>query len=276
MDRQAGGRQDRRLHRPPAPPPLRDRARAGRPRAHLHRRPRRPGHLPGQYLQPALAPAVFAAGADPARVLAGPCAADAAGGGDDRPAGLPPLFLHLRLRRRLGALQRIPRPGNGHLPHALRAVRLPELPGLARRAAGGGYRHPSPALDTRAGAGLPARKHGAGRSRDRDRGGPLHRLAGAGAVLLPGRDGDTPGPRARREGAGSEVRHPRLPRRGAVHRLGAVAGAEPAHRPIHRRRRQAMPAGAKSTLASSLSTPPPERASCHRRENSIASSASPT
>ena len=41
--------------------------------------------------------------------------------------------------------------------------------------------------------------HRARRSRDRDRSGPLHRLAGAGAVLLSGRDGDPEGARTRRK-----------------------------------------------------------------------------
>ena len=51
---------------------------------------------------------------------------------------------------------------------------------------------------------LPARLHGAARARNRHRGRPLHRVARAGAVLLPRRDGDREG--ARQGGKGARAR----------------------------------------------------------------------
>jgi hypothetical protein len=77
VDFQARGRRGRQDHRHPAARPLHHRRRCRRHRAVLDRRPRRPGHLLGQHLRPALAPAVQPAGADPARVLARPRAAGA-------------------------------------------------------------------------------------------------------------------------------------------------------------------------------------------------------
>jgi hypothetical protein len=81
-------------------------------------------------------------------------------------------------------------------------VRHAELPGLARGAPGGRHRHPRAGLDPRTGAGLHARQHGAVRARNRDRGRPLHLLAGPGAVVLPGRDGDHERAQEGRGGAG--------------------------------------------------------------------------
>ena len=53
--------------------------------------------------------------------------------------------------------------------------------------------------------------HRAPRARDRDRGRPLHLVAGSGAVLLSGRAGDPRGARQGREALGRPIQRPRLP-----------------------------------------------------------------
>ena len=77
------------------------------------------------------------------------------------------------------------------------------------------------------------------RSRDRDRSRSLHRLAGAGAVLLSRRDGDPESARAkpRQRWAPSSTSAPSTTR---CLQLGSVPlpVLEGAHRPLHRRRRQ--------------------------------------
>ena len=142
-----------------------------------------PARLSGQHLRPAVAAALQHAGADPARIGAGPCAAAGAGGRAARPAGVPSRGLHLRLRRRLGPVLGIPGQRDGHLPDALRALRLPHLPDVARLPAGGRHRHPSPRLDAPAGDRFHDAEHRAVRPRDRQRGRSLHQLAGSGAVV---------------------------------------------------------------------------------------------
>nr|WP_229425078.1 DUF885 family protein [Massilia sp. Se16.2.3] len=195
---------------------------------------------PGVYpvnTEPAGARALQPAGPDPARVGARPRLPGADRARAERRAAVSPR-LHFGLWRRLGALHRAPRRRDGHLRDALRSLRDAELPGLARGAPGGRYRHPQQGLDARTGIGLPAREHRAVDPRSRNRGRPLHLVAGPGAVLLPGADGHHGSARQGGKGAGRQVRHPRLPRHRAAARLGTAAGALRAHRPLHRRGRE--------------------------------------
>ena len=109
---------------------------------------------------------------------------------------VPPAHLYLRVWRGLGALLRAARARDGHVRDPLRPLRHARLPDLAGRAAGGRHRHPLAGLDARAGDRLLPAVHRAARARDRHRGRSLHRLAGTGAVVLPGRAGDPRGARA--------------------------------------------------------------------------------
>ncbi len=95
--------------------PFRHRSRARGDRAVLDRRPRQRAHVLGQHVRPAVAAAVQPARADAARIGAGPCVAGRARRRAEGAAGIPQQELHLRVRRRLGALLRKARQGNGHL-----------------------------------------------------------------------------------------------------------------------------------------------------------------
>ena len=121
---------------------------------------------------------------------------------------LPPFrrALHLRLRRRLGAVLRAAWRRDGHVSHAVRDVRHAELSGRGARRGWWSIRAFTRMGWTREQAhAVPARQHGAVRARDRDRGRPLHCVAGAGAVVLPGRDGDLEGAAQGGGGAGRQA-----------------------------------------------------------------------
>ncbi len=77
----------------------------------------------------------------------------------DRLAALPAKLLSARLRRRLGALFREARRGDGRLSHALSALRAAHLRDVARVPAGGGYRHACDGLVASARARLHDREH---------------------------------------------------------------------------------------------------------------------
>ncbi len=131
----------------------------------------------------------------------GPRAAGRARRGTEGPAGVPQQELHLRVRRGLGAVLREARQGDGHLPHAVRGIRPPDLRDVARRATGHRHRHPPQGLDARAGDRVPRRAHRAQPARGRDRGRSLHLVAGPGAQLQARRDQDRRAARAGREGS---------------------------------------------------------------------------
>src|SRR3989442_7066133 len=72
-----------------------------------------------QHLRPEVAPQVGDGGPDAARVGAGASSPDRAVAGDDGGARVPPLRRLHRVRGRVGALRRGPRPGAGAVPGSI-------------------------------------------------------------------------------------------------------------------------------------------------------------
>ena len=126
-------------------------------RAELHRRALQPrtdrgrGRVLGEHVRGRNPAPLCTAGADAARGGAGASPAGRARARARRAAGIPPELLSARLRRRLGALLREARQGNGHLSHALSAFRPPDLRDVARVPPRRRHRHAREGLDARAG-----------------------------------------------------------------------------------------------------------------------------
>src|SRR6202008_4489485 len=154
--------------------------------------------------------------------------------GAARRSRIPAQSLSERLRRRLGAVFRKARHRDGHLQDALRKFWPPDVGNVAGVPAGGRYRHSRDGVDAQAGAGLFGREHGAFTARGAHRDRPLHRLAGAGAVLQDGRTEDLGTAPQSGEGAGSEIRPARLPRRGPGERRRDLADPGAADRRLYR------------------------------------------
>src|SRR5205814_10235297 len=94
----------------------------GRSRALLYFRPWRCGHLSPEHIRSAASPALQFARADPARVRARTRIPDSDRARAQEPAGISAIRLHLRVRRRLGALLRKAGPGNGDVRDTIRAL----------------------------------------------------------------------------------------------------------------------------------------------------------
>ncbi len=143
-----------------AAPAVRDRARAGAPRAQVHGGPLHRGadrrhagrRVLGQHLRPRQAAALHARGAHAARSGAGASPPDRPAAGADGAAGIPPVLGRRRVRRGLGALRRAARARGGLLPGPLQRLRSPDLRDVARLPPGRGHRHPRQGLDPRGGA----------------------------------------------------------------------------------------------------------------------------
>ena len=150
---EAGRRQALGVLRLPAARAPRHRAGARRDRAVLDRRTRQPRRLPDEHLRPAVAPAVHPPGADAARVDAGSQLPGRARARRTGAAGVPPWQVVLRLRRRLGALHRMARHGDGHLRDAVRGLRPADVRDVARVPARHRHRHSPVRLDARTGDG---------------------------------------------------------------------------------------------------------------------------
>ena len=96
-----------------------------------------------------------------------------------------------------------------------------ELRAVSRRSAGGRYGHSRQELEPREGDRVHARQRRERRA-GADRGGPLHRLAGAGAGLQDGPAHHSQAARRSQGAARLEVRHQSLPRRNPERRIHAV------------------------------------------------------
>jgi len=137
-----------------------------------------------------------------------------------------------RLRRGVGALRREPGGRDRPLQGPLLPLRPAHLRDLAGDPPGGRHRHPHHGMEPAESDRLLQGQLRQGRSRHRGRDRPLHRLAGAGARLQARRAEDQGDARLRAEGAGREVRPPRLPRPRAGQRRRAARPARAEHQGV--------------------------------------------
>ena len=207
LDRQAHGREAAVAVRPTAAAAVRGGARARLPRAQVHGRSlqrqssrrHRAGVLLAQHVRARDATALQPRGAHAARGRARASPADRARQRGCRRAEVPPLLVHLGVRRRLGTVLGVARSRGRLLHRPLQQLRSPDVCDVARRAARRRHWHARQGLDAPAVDRLPRRQHRAVAARVHDRDGSLHQLARTGPVLQDGRAQDPRTARPRRD-----------------------------------------------------------------------------
>ena len=169
--------------------------------ARRHRR-HAPRRVLRQHLQARDAAALRGRGARLPRVGPRPPHPDRARAGADRAARVPQARGRHRVRRGVGALRRGARRRAGPVQGRARTSRAAQLRRLARQPPGRGHRHPRHGLEPRARDRVLRGERDPRQGQHRQRGRPLHRVAGPGARVQAGRARDPAAADGRRDAPG--------------------------------------------------------------------------